>query len=142
MTNLKDLQSEYNRKNKEIRKRLKDFKDVWRRGSDKDIFVELAFCICAIQTKASASDEAISILKSNGTLFNGSPRKIASLLRSKVRFHYHKARYIVETRKFFSENRSLKMKDILHSQFKNHNSQLVRDWLAENPKIMGLGYKE
>ena len=149
---LENLRKAYREKREEIQKRLRDFRRVWQNGSDEVIFSELTFCICAIQNKAELSDDAVHTLLSNGTLFHGSQSEIAEILRSKVRFHNQKSLYIVETRKYFSEKSHLRVKDVLNRFLNgkipfNHLTiqpfhQTLRDWLAENPRVMGLGYKE
>lgn len=149
---LANLRKAYREKREEIQKRLMDFRRVWQHGSDEVIFSELTFCICAIQNKAELSDDAVHTLLSNGTLFHGSQSEIAEILRSKVRFHNQKSLYIVETRKYFSEKSHLRVKDVLNRFLNekipyNHLTiqpfhQTLRDWLAENPGVMGLGYKE
>jgi N-glycosylase/DNA lyase len=141
---IKDLKKVYREKKKEIKKRLDDFKKIWSDGTDKEIFSELAFCICAFQNKAEYSDEAVRLLRSNGILLHGSSRKIANILRSRVRFHNQKSRYIVESREYFSENGHLRIKGVLNRLLNTEKpyNQPLRDWLAENPKVKGLGFKE
>jgi len=147
---IQDFQKEYQNKKGEIRRRLDDFKRIWREGSDEKIFSELSYCICTPGTKAEVSDKAVSEMKENELLYRGTQDKIASFLQSKVRFHNHKARYIVETRKFFSQNGNLRIRSALGGlksplnqvQCSNRKSNILRDWLAENPRVMGLGFKE
>ena len=110
----KTLEKEYAKKKEEIQARLQEFKDIWKTGSNEEIFGELAFCICAFQNKAEMSDGAVRILRSNGILYKGTQKQIAKVLRSRVRFHNQKSRYIVETRKYFSENSHLEISDVLN----------------------------
>lgn len=42
--------------------RLNEFKKVWERGTDKDIFKELVFCILTPQSKAKVCWEAVENL--------------------------------------------------------------------------------
>jgi N-glycosylase/DNA lyase len=141
---IKDLQKAYIEKKKEIKKRLGDFKKIWRNGTDEEIFSELAFCICAFQNKAEFSDEAVRLLRSNGILLSGTSRKIANILRSRVRFHNQKSRYIVESREYFSKNGNLRIKGVLNRFLNTEKpyNQPLRDWIALEPGVKGLGFKE
>ncbi len=46
------IKSIYLQKKKEICLRLEEFKYIWNKGSEKDIFAELSFCILTPQSKA------------------------------------------------------------------------------------------
>ena len=128
------LQAEYTKKKSHIRKRLKEFKSVWRQ-SDKKLFSELCFCICTPQSKAVYCDKAISGLEKKGVLFNGNVRQIKAGLKA-VRFPNNKARYIIETRGLFSSKGSLRIKERIDTS----DIPATRDWLVRNVK--GIGYKE
>ena len=58
---LSGLKSSYERKKSEIKNRLEDFKKVWEK-LDRDIFVELCFCLLTPMSRARAADEAINRL--------------------------------------------------------------------------------
>jgi N-glycosylase/DNA lyase len=125
---------EYAEKKRKIKKRLKEFKAVWKRP-DKKIFSELCFCICTPQSRAVYCDKAISGLERSGFLYRGNVRQIKAGLKA-VRFPNNKSRYIVEARAFFTENGSLRIKKRLDTK----NAHETRKWLARNVK--GLGLKE
>jgi N-glycosylase/DNA lyase len=126
----------YDSKKEEILGRLREFKELWERGKEEEIFQELSFCILTPQSKARVCCNAIDRLTNTGLLFRGSDREIAEKIND-VRFKNKKAAYLVKARKFFSGNGRIHMKSAL-SQFKD--SQECREWLVEN--ITGLGYKE
>ncbi|NQT46276.1 MAG: N-glycosylase/DNA lyase [Candidatus Omnitrophica bacterium] len=136
MTEIKRLTSEYKKKRSQIRRRLKEFGDLYKRGKDEEIFSELCFCLFTPQSKAVWCDKAVKELRSSNLLFDGSSRAIASRLKGLVRFHNNKASYVVAARRVFRNGSGLDVRskldagDILSS----------RDWLVEN--IKGLGYKE
>ena len=44
----------------EIQNRLQDFRDVWYNGGDKEIFIEIAFCVLTPQSKAVNAWSAIN----------------------------------------------------------------------------------
>jgi N-glycosylase/DNA lyase len=126
----------YGFKREEILGRLQEFKELWERGKEEEIFEELCFCILTPQSKARVCCNAIDRLKNTGLLFRGSDREIAKKIND-VRFKNKKAAYLVKARKFFSRNGKVHIKSVL-SQFKD--SHECREWLVKN--ITGLGYKE
>ena len=48
-----EIEKVYFEKKYDIEKRLKEFKEVWEKGSNKDIHVELSFCILHHNLKLS-----------------------------------------------------------------------------------------
>lgn len=128
MKNYKGLISEYKKKKKLIKDRLKSFRNI-HKLNHKEIFPELCFCLLTPQSNARYCDIAIRELKQNGLLLKGVSGLLRPVLKGKARFHNKKAAYIVNARKCFDEN-MLRAKDIL----------AVRERLVKN--IKGLGYKE
>jgi N-glycosylase/DNA lyase len=124
----------YKIKKYDIGKRLEEFQDVLTQ-SDERIFVELAFCICTPQSKAILAWKAVESLMKNNFLYSGNAEQIKPFLNA-VRFGESKAKYIVEARKFFT-NEELRVKKKI--SFFN-NSLELRDWLIKNVK--GIGLKE
>lgn len=131
---MKKLTLEYNRKKREIKQRLKEFRQLGK-GRDEDIFAELCFCILTPQSKAIYCDKTVQQLKKSRLLFNGNKRAIRSQLK-RVRFPNNKACYLVAARKFFKNAKSLNIKSRLNTD----DVLKARDWLVKNVK--GLGYKE
>ena len=136
MTRTKDLTSEHRKKRPQIRRRLKEFEDLYKRGEDEDIFSELCFCLFTPQSKAVWCDKAVKELKCSNLLFDGSSRAIASRLKGLARFHNNKAGYVVAARKVFENGKGLDVK----TKLQRKDAFRTRDWLVENVK--GLGYKE
>ena len=126
--NLKSLISDYKRTKSDIRKRLKEF-DKLRKKGEKEIFSELAFCIFTPGSKAVNCDKAVKQLRNSGLLFNGTKSKVSSAIKGMVRFHNNKANYLVAARKSFTKNEIIRK-----SAFQ------AREWLVKN--IKGIGYKE
>jgi N-glycosylase/DNA lyase len=119
-----------------IEERLRGFRKIWEKGSDRDLFDELAFCLLTPSSRARSASQALERLKQRGLLCNGSPSQIAEHLNI-VRFRYKKARFIVEARdRFFGKgNRSIRETIMgFDSEFEK------RSWFAEN--ICGIGFKE
>jgi N-glycosylase/DNA lyase len=50
----------YDSKKVEILKRLQEFKELWVKGKDEEIFEELSFCIFTPQSKAKVCYNAIN----------------------------------------------------------------------------------
>jgi N-glycosylase/DNA lyase len=126
----------YGLKRGEILRRLNEFKNLWVKGRDEEIFGELAFCILTPQSKAKVCCDAIERLKEKGLLFRGSHEEIKKGIKD-VRFKNKKADYLIKARNFFSKNGRVCIKTTL-SQFKD--TYACREWLVKN--ITGLGYKE
>lgn len=136
MKNVQQLLQKYGQRKEEIKKRLEEFKEVFNQD-DRRIFMELSFCLCTPQSKATAAWNAVTALNKNNFLIAGTEGQIQPFLNT-VRFNESKAKHIVSARKNFSENGELKIKEMLQ-QFDN-NQQTMREWLVEN--VMGMGMKE
>ena len=94
---LEELREDWRERRRTIERRLADFRRVGL-GADRELFAELAFCLFAIQTSARRSDEAVRGLADSGLLWRGSRQQVAAFLRRRVRFHNHKAAYLVAAR--------------------------------------------
>ncbi len=124
---------------KEIQKRLGEFQEVWRHGSDARLWEELAFCIFTAGASARMGLNAIEAVRS--LLPNGEPEEMTQVLRQAGahRFPVARPRYIVTTRNYFRANFDMALKERLRS-FSDPVER--RDWLAQERQIKGLGYKE
>ncbi len=124
-----NLRRSYSERKAEIRKRILEFVAAGK-GSDKRLFLELAFCLCTPQSKAKVCWESISRMAKKGVLYRDDEKEIQKALIG-VRFAGNKSRYIVAAR----ENLPLIM------EFKNAGSPLMmREFLVKNVK--GIGWKE
>jgi N-glycosylase/DNA lyase len=133
---LLELQGFYSSKKKAIEARLREFEDLYRTGSEVDIFAELAFCILTPQSKARSCWCAVEDICTDGLLLKGSSRRLSRKLR-KIRFKNKKARYLVEARRTFTLKGRISIRPRLEG-FKDPFE--AREWLVKNVK--GLGYKE
>jgi N-glycosylase/DNA lyase len=120
----------------QITARLTEFEDVWNKGSNEDIFIELVFCLLTPQSKAHSCWNALENIIDKDVLFSGSSKQIAGKLDG-VRFCNNKSKYIIKARKQFISNGRITIRGKL-KQF--DSSRSAREWLVENVK--GLGYKE
>jgi N-glycosylase/DNA lyase len=119
-----------------IEARLNTFRQLGEKGSNKDIFAELVFCILTPQSKAKVCWEAVKKLIEKNLLLKGSKKQIVKEL-NKVRFKYNKTNYIIGARKYFLVNGKISIKPRI-AQFNNVYES--REWMVRN--IKGIGYKE
>lgn len=131
----KELMKRYEKKRKEIKRRLLQFGQVWKE-SDEKIFAELAFCFCTPQSNARTCDLAVMSMLKTGILFRGDAEMIKRHLIGNVRFHNSKSRYIVEARDIFSCRGDI----VIKNKLMHNNPFRIREWLVQS--VRGLGYKE
>jgi N-glycosylase/DNA lyase len=117
-------------------KRIIEFKEIWEKANDRELFTELAFCLLTPQSKARNAWEAIKSLVKSRALFTGTNEAIAKELNV-VRFKNKKAEYIVLAREKFISKGLFHTRKILNDA---GNIYERRKWLVRN--IKGLGYKE
>lgn len=132
-----EIEKIYKEKQKDIEKRLREFKEIWERGSNEDIHAELSFCILTPQSKAVNAWKAITTLRENGLLFNGSAEDIVEYLNI-VRFKNNKAKYLVALREQMQNEKG----EIVTKDFFNSITDVKekREWIVKN--IKGMAYKE
>lgn len=124
---------------KEIRKRLDEFDEIWRNGSDARLWEELVFCIFTAGASAKMGLNSVAAL--SALLLEGQPEEMTRVLKKTGahRFPTARPRYIVTTRNYLRENFNMKLRKRLRS-FSDPFER--RDWLAQEKEIKGLGYKE
>ena len=123
----------YEKIKKDISKAISGYKKAWK-GTEKEIFAEMAFCILTPQSKAKNAWQAITTLVENNLLYEGSAEEIVKYLNI-VRFKNNKSRYLVEFRDLMTEDGKLQPKKILESK---GNTFEKRKWILKNVKGMGL----
>ena len=130
---IKELKDLYDPVKGQIDARLRDFRQIWEKASDEELFCELVFCLLTPQSKAKTCWKAVQRLIRKCMISEGEPCRIQEELFG-VRFNRRKAEYICLAKKTFS-SRSLR------TTLKEFNSpREAREWLVEN--VLGLGYKE
>ena len=132
-----EIEKIYKEKQKDIEKRLREFKEIWEKGSNEDIHAELSFCILTPQSKAVNAWKAITTLREKGLLFNGSAEDIVEYLNI-VRFKNNKAKYLVALREQMQNEKG----EIITKDFFNSITDVKekREWIVKN--IKGMAYKE
>ena len=133
---LKELIEIYEPLKSDIEKRLEEFKQIWEKATDKDLFIELVFCLLTPQSKAKVCGIALEQLVRTDLLFNGTKDEITGNLNA-VRFKKNKADNIILARDKFLENGNFSLRHTL-SDFQNDFER--REWLVKN--VRGMAYKE
>lgn len=124
---------------KEIRKRLREFEDVWLRGSDARLWEELAYCIFTAGASARMGLSSVDAVRP--LLLDGDSDAMTAALKKAGahRFPVARPRYIVSTRNYFHADCGMALRKRLRS-FSDPFER--RDWLAQERQVKGLGYKE
>jgi N-glycosylase/DNA lyase len=124
---------------KEIQKRLGEFEEVWRKGTDARLWEELAYCIFTAGASARMGLNSVDAVRS--LLLDGQPEEMTAALKKAGahRFPVARPRYIVTTRNYFRADFGMALRKRLRS-FKCPFER--RDWLAQEKQVKGLGYKE
>lgn len=132
-----ELKEIYNEIKPEIQKRLQDFRDVWNNGEDREIFIEIAFCVLTPQSKAVNAWSAINKLIDTKLLFEGKAEEIAEYLNV-VRFKNTKAENLVRLRELMTNDKGEFITKQLFSSMKDSFER--REWIVKN--VRGMGWKE
>jgi N-glycosylase/DNA lyase len=130
---IQELKELYVPVKEQIDARLGEFRQIWERATDEELFIELVFCLLTPQSKAKTCWKAVQRLNRKCMLSEGEPCQIRDELFG-VRFNRRKAEYICLARKAFSTRP-------LRATLNEFDDPLkAREWLVEN--VLGMGYKE
>ena len=132
----KEIEKIYKEKKSDFKKRLQEFRDTWNKGTNKDIHLELSFCILTPQSKALNAWQAITNLKENNLIFTGSAEEMVEYLNI-VRFKNNKSKFLVALREQMTKNGEIVTKDFFSSIPTIFEK---REWIVKN--IKGMSYKE
>jgi N-glycosylase/DNA lyase len=136
---IEDIRATHKARKKEIRARLEQFRRVWRNGSDEQLFEELVFCIFTAGASARMGFRSVEAVRP--FLLNGQREDMTLALKTAGahRFPVERPGYIVVTRDYLREHCDM----ALRSKLRGFTDPLERrDWLAQEKRIKGLGYKE
>lgn len=124
---------------REIRKRLGEFEEVWRKGSDARLWEELAYCIFTAGASARMGLDSVDAVRP--LLLDGEAAAMTAALKKAGahRFPVARPQYIVTTRNYFRAHFGMALRKRLRS-FRDPFER--RDWLAQEKQVKGLGYKE
>ncbi|HVS20981.1 MAG TPA: hypothetical protein VHD88_03995 [Pyrinomonadaceae bacterium] len=133
------LRDAHAQRRKEIRARLREFREVWRTGSDAQLWEELVYCIFTAGASAKMGFNAVTAIRP--LLKDGTREAMTRALTKRPAYRFFNVRpgYVVATRDYLRESFSMRLRRRLAS----FNDPFARrDWLAKDPRIKGLGYKE
>jgi N-glycosylase/DNA lyase len=133
------LRTAYLARRKEIRARLREFNQIWQAGSDARLWEEMVYCIFTAGSSAVMGSGAVNAVRP--LLKSGSRAAMTRVLKKRPAYRFHNVRpaHIVATREYLRESIAMR----LRKQLMSFNDPFERrDWLARNPQIKGLGYKE
>ena len=124
---------------KEIRKRLGEFDEVWRKGSDARLWEELVYCIFTAGASARMGLDSVDAVRP--LLLEGEAKAMTKALKAAGahRFPVARPQYIVVTREYFRAQFGMALRKRLR-EFSDPVER--RDWLAQEKQVKGLGYKE
>lgn len=134
-----NIRAAHKARRKEIRARLFEFEEVWRKGSDARLWEELVFCIFTAGASARMGLKSIDAVRP--LLLEGKRSEMTQALKRAGAHRFPVARpgYIVVARSYLREHCGLRLRERLES-FADPIER--RDWLAQEKRIKGLGYKE
>ena len=134
--NINEIKAIYTSIKRDVEKQIFNFKKIWAKGSEEELFTELAFCILTPQSKARSGWKAICNLKEKNLLTCGEYRDINCELNI-VRFKNKKTEYLINAREKFLGNGNISLKERLEM----HSGIIEkRDWLVN--EVKGYGFKE
>lgn len=134
---IENLRAAYEERRFAVAARLAEFREVWRHGTDDRLWEELVFCIFTAGASARMGVRSIEAIRS--LLRRGTHRELADSLRGVHRYPVARSGYIVVTRDYLEQECELRLRQRL-DDFRDPFER--RDWLAREPCIKGLGYKE
>ena len=135
ITTTAQLKKIHQEKRKIIRQKLREFRDIWKNANDKELFEELAFCICAGGFSAKGALGCVERIRP--ILMTASANVISRIIGH--RYPNERAKYLVHTRNYLKKELNFEIKKHIRS-IREHDKR--RDWLAKNKDIRGIGYKE
>ena len=134
---IESIRAAHRARRREIRARLGEFAEVWRRASDERLWEELVYCIFTAGASARMGLNSVEAVRP--LLEGGGHAELSEALRGRHRYPVARSGYIVVTREFLRRDCGLRLRERLES-FGDPVER--RDWLARERGIKGLGYKE
>jgi N-glycosylase/DNA lyase len=124
-----NLQRLYSIRKRDIRRRLREFRDV----KPDNYFYELVYCLLTPQSSASNAFQVVEELRlKNFRNADFNPEPFLSRRDCYVRFHRTKAKHLLTVRHQYPEIKNMILSNIPGNQ--------MRQWLVKN--VMGMGWKE
>ena len=136
---IETLRGAHAARRKEIRARLREFGQVWQTASDARLWEEMVYCIFTAGASAKMGLRSVEAVRP--LLAKGHQQAMTRALVTAGAHRFPNARpvYVVTTREYLEGSFSMQLRERLKS-FSDPFER--RDWLATEPRIKGLGYKE
>lgn len=132
-----NIRTAHRERRNEIRSRLDEFQSIGRHGSDQTLWEEMVFCFFTGGCSARMGLRSVEVARPY--LMTGDQPGLAHVLTGVHRYPNARSRYIVASREFLIKDCGMRLRDRLNG----FDCPLERrDWLAREPGIKGLGYKE
>ena len=137
--NIDQLRANYGDRKKEIRARLREFHRVWQTATDERLWEEMVYCIFTAGASARMGLRSVEALRP--LLQSGARDEMTRALVAAGAHRFPNARpaYVVVTRDYLQASFSMRLRERL-AGFDDPFER--RDWLAKDPRVKGLGYKE
>jgi N-glycosylase/DNA lyase len=134
---IEKIRATHRERRQQIRARLAEFREVWTSGTDARLWEELVYCIFTAGASARMGLRSIEAVRP--LLLEGSHEEMAAALAGVHRYPVARPGYIVLTRDYLREDCGMRLRERLEAF---RDPLMRRDWLAREPRIKGLGYKE
>jgi N-glycosylase/DNA lyase len=137
LVTIENIRAAHHARRREIGARLAEFRDIWKTGTDARLWEELVYCIFTAGASARMGLRSIEAVRS--LLQDGTHDELTQALTGVHRYPRARPGYIVVTRDYLQEVCGMRLRERLES-FDDPIAR--RDWLAREPRVKGLGYKE
>lgn len=134
---LEQIKIAHHARREEIQSRLREFEDIWQRGTDEKLWEEMVFCFFTGGCSAKMGLRSIEAVRP--LLLAGDHGQLAEALSGVHRYPFARAGYIIASRNFLESHCQMRLREKLEN-FENDLAR--RDWLVREKGIKGLGYKE
>lgn len=134
---IEKIKAAYLERRGEIERRLAEFQNIRRSGTDERLWEEMVFCFFTGGCSARMGIRSVEAVRP--LLLAGNQAELAAALVGRHRYPNARAGYIVASREFLEEHCGLRLREKLES-FDDDAAR--RDWLVKEKRIKGLGYKE
>lgn len=134
---IENIRRNHRQRHSEIKRRLREFAAVGRRGDDRELWEEMVYCFFTGGCSARMGLNALEAVKP--VLMTADREELTQRLLGVHRYPNARSRYVVASREFLQEHCGLG----LRKKLRGFDCSLERrDWLVKEKGIKGLGYKE
>jgi N-glycosylase/DNA lyase len=134
---IEKVRSTHAERRNDIRRRLSEFDEIWKKGSDADLWEEMVYCFFTGGCSAKMGMRSVEAVRP--LLREGTQPELAEALTGVHRYPNARSRYVIESRDFLHRDCGMALRERLEG-FADPLER--RDWLVREKGIKGLGYKE